>query len=54
MQIKADKEWIQVIHQLLDLSLRANWIKALDEINRFLKSIETLQPNIKENGTKKD
>ena len=54
MEIKADQEWIQTIHKLLDLSLRANWIQALDEINYILKSMETLKPNQKEDGTKKE
>lgn len=45
MQIQADKEWMQVIHKLLDLSLRANWIQALDEINEVLKSTSEINLN---------
>lgn len=44
MEIKADKEAKQVIHQLCDIGLKASGLSSLSAINALLGSIEDIQP----------
>ena len=43
MIIKLDKEWEQVINQLLDTFLKVNWLAANDSVNQVRASIEVLE-----------
>ena len=40
MKIIVDKEWNEVMKNLLNLALQTNWIKELDWVNKIISSIE--------------